>query len=203
MTKRKIKKAAYQAVVKEGKTHQDTFDELRKSSEIGQDALADEVSKIPSFNKNNSQQFLRYIFVGILCLVIIMRTLAIVGLSLESNINSNIIIFAILIGVLIPVYGIVGALTSRVDAYRTVGILFILSIFRSFTKGEMSSDPLNYLALIPFVAAIVLAFYIPTKLKTNYKKQVDKKEEDGKVITSYQYVFESNGISSNNELLDN
>lgn len=201
MTKREIKKAAYQAIVKENKTHQEVFDELRTKGSIELDTLAEEIAKIPSPAKHNSQQTLRYIFVGVLSVVIILRILSVISLA-SMNINPNILILAVVLGLVVPALGIYGALASKVEFYRTTGILLVLSVFRSFTNGQVSADPIDYIVLVPFVAAIALAFYIPTKLKTSYSKKVSKQEVNGKMKPRLDFVFDSSTVDNQNELLD-
>lgn len=202
MTKRQIRKAAYHAIVKENKSHQEAFDELRKTRSIELDTLADEVSKIPSPTKQKNQQTLRYIFIGLLSLVIILRILAVLVITSMENVNINLLLVAIVLGLVIPAVGIFGALTSRVELYQTTGILLILSVIRSFTSGPISTDPIDFIVLIPFLGAAVLAFYIPTRLKTNYSKKVLKQEVAGEVKTSLQFTFDSPKYSTDNELID-
>jgi hypothetical protein len=202
MNKRKIKKAAYKAIVKDNKTHQETFDELRKTSSIDTETLADEVAKIPNSSKHNRLQTLRFIFIGTLGVIMFLRVLGVFSIISLKVMNPSILLVAVGLGLIVPVIGVYGALTARVELYRTTGILLVLSVVRSFTNGQVSADPINYLVLIPFAIAISLAFYIPTKLKTDYSKKVVKHEVDGKTKTSYQFIFDSNDLEADNELLD-
>jgi len=55
--------------------------------------------------------------------------------------------------------------------------------------------------MIPMVLVIVLSFYIPSKLKTPYTKNVSKIEKDGVSKTKTQYVFEESAHDSD-EILD-
>ena len=202
MTKREIKKAAYQAIVKENKSHQETFDELRKTSSIELETLADEVAKIPNSSKHNSQQTLRFIFIGALAVVILLRVLGVISLASMENINPSILLIAMGLGLVIPALGIYGALTSRVDLYKTTGILLILNVVRSFTNGQISADLIDYIVLIPYIIAASLAFYVPSRLKTNYSKKVVKQEVNGEMKPSLQFNFDSSNLDMNNELLD-
>lgn len=202
MNKREVKKAAYKLIVKENRTHQETFDELRKTSKIELEALAEEVAKIPTPSMYKTLQNLQYIYIGALSLVIILRIFGVIALIPMININPTILLFAVLIGIFVPILGIYGAITSRVELYRTTGILITLSVFRSFSKGQFSNEPLEYLFLMPVLVSIALAFYIPTKLKTAFSKKIVKQEENGNVVTSINYVFESNNPVANDDLLD-
>ena len=93
-------------------------------------------------------------------------------------------------------------MTSKVDTYRTVGILLILSVLRSFTNGQVSPQTLDFIVLIPFVAAAALAFYIPAKLKTNYTKKVVKQDVNGQLKSRIEYIFDSSKVIEDNQLLD-
>lgn len=191
MTRRELKKNAYRMIVKENKSHQDTFDELRRDQVNGPEELAEDISKIPSQEKQKQNQTLVYIYVGMLALVILLR---IVGITLTfgiMNIEANMLLVLIALGVILPAAGIFGALTRRQDSYRTIGILLIVSIARALTRGEVAADPLALIWLTPTAVAIALAFYIPTRLKTNFTKKLIQAEVDGKIKKTLEITFQA------------
>lgn len=203
MTKRQTKKAIYQAIVKDGKSHQQAFDELKSSSEMDLESLANEVSKVPSAAKNEQFKTLVYSYVILLGVIIVLRALGVFGLFYGQNINMNLILLFIALGIVFPVMGIVGALTFRIDSYRSIAIIMILGIVRSFNKEVIDAIDIYFiLTLIPFLAVIILAFIIPTKLKTEYTKKVNKTESEGKVKTSLSFVFDENVAIERADLLD-
>ena len=202
MTKRETKKAIYTAIVKEQKTHQETFDTLRGFSDLDTETLADEVAKVPSAAKQQKQRTLIYIYVVLLGLVIILRLLGVYAMTTMTAINPGMLLILIALGVVVPAVGIYGALTTRIEVYRTVGILLILSVVRSFTKEQFPTEIIGFLVLIPFVAAAFFSFYIPTRCKTAYSKKIRKEEVDGKERTSVEYVFDDFEKWENKELLD-
>ncbi|MFD1552872.1 hypothetical protein DNU06_08090 [Putridiphycobacter roseus] len=201
MNKRATKKAAYKAIVKENKSHQTTFDELRPVSEMTRTDLANEVSSIPSLAKFNELKNLRITYIVLLGVIVILRILGGLGLSEGMTINPILLMVAILISLLVPFVGIFGDLTRRYGSYRFVGILLIIGVVRSINP-ELFNDTLNLIFLIPFLAVIGLAFYIPAKLKTSYTSKVNKEEKDGKVITQTNIVFEEETQLNDSELLD-
>lgn len=202
MTKRQTKKAIYQAIVKEGKSHQQTFDELRTSSELDLESLANEIAKAPSASKNTQFKNLIYTYVALLAVVIVLRSLGVFVMLYDKNINMNFILLLVAIGIVFPVLGIIGALTSRVDSYRSIAIIMILGVVRSFNKQVIDTmDIYTVLTLLPYLAVVILAFIIPTKLQTSFSKKVDKVEIDGKIKSSISYVFEEK-VFQRADLLD-
>lgn len=202
MTKRETRKAIYKAIVKEGKSHQDTFDALKGSSELDSEALANEVSKTPSDFKKEKFKILILSYIILLGIVIVLRSLGVYALMAESNIDMNFILLMVALGIILPLAGIIGALTSRADSFRMIGILLLIGVIRSFTNQNIILDPLTIIALIPFAAVIVLAFIIPSKLKTTYTKKVLKEEFDGKTKTSLTYHFDEEERIQRSDLLD-
>ncbi len=202
MTKRQLRKAAYNAIVKENKSHQEAFDELSQHSSVDLDELANELSQVPSPAKNSSQQLLRYTFIGVLILIIIIRILGILGLDYYMKLDPIFLLLVIVLGLFAPVYGIVGVLTSRIYFYRSTAILIGLNLFRSLKDIQTGAEPITFLFFVPFLAAIVLGLFIPTKLKTNYTKTLIKEEKDGVSKSRYEYVFENNKLPGNSELID-
>ena len=202
MTKRQLRKATYKAIVKENKSHQEAFDELSQDSSVDLDDLANELSQVPSPAKNSSQQLLRYAFIGVLVLIIIIRILGILGLDYQMKLDPIFLLLVIVLGLFAPVYGIVGVLTSRIYFYRSTAMLIGLNLFRSLKDIKAEADPITFLFFVPFIAAIALGLFIPTKLKTNYTKTKIKEEIDGNTRSRYVYVFENSKLPGSNELID-
>ena len=202
MTKRQLRKAAYTAIVKENKTHQEAFDQLSQNNSVDLDDLANELSQVPSQAKNSSQQLLRYTFIGVLILIIIIRILGILGLDYQMKLDPIFLLLVIVLGLFAPVYGIVGVLTSRIHFYRSTAMLIGLNLFRSLKDIQTGTEPMALLIFLPFIAAIALGLFIPTKLKTNFTKTRIKEEIDGVTKSRYEYVFENSKLPGNNELID-
>jgi len=203
MKKRQLKKEAYKLIVKEGRSHQETFEALRPQSSIGPEDLANEISKVPSKQKNNEFKTLRYILIGALGAVIILRIISIYALTLEMNLNTPLLLLGIILGIFVPVLGIIGILISKPETYSVVALLLILGIFRSLRQENVDlNDPITWAVLAPFILAIGLSFFLMFKLKTPFTKKVNKEtSESGEIITKVQYTFEEQKLS-NSELLD-
>lgn len=201
MTKREIKKAAYESIVKNRKSHQETFDSLRLDKTSDLDELAEIISKIPSENKNNKYQNLRYIFIGTLILVLLIRSLSVVLYMLSEQADRTVMLIGLVVILIAPAVGIYAALSSKIDNYHSSAILLILVIVRSF-RENIEPDIWTMLSIAPFLVAIALAFYIPTKLKTNYTKSTINEEKDGIIHKKLVYTFENSEELKNSELLD-
>lgn len=200
MLKKQIRTLGHQAIVKEQRSHQETFDELSQTAGVDRQLLADELSKIPSNGKQGNTASLRYIFIAALALLGILRILSIILIGIEGSLNMGLISLLVAFGVIVPGIGIYAALFGKSELYTTTGILLAISLFRSITRGELSAEPETWIALIPFAVAVGLAFYIPFKLKTPHKKVVSESYVDGKLVKKINYEFEDTRVSDSNIL---
>lgn len=203
MSRRKLRKKAHQLIVKEGLSHQQVFDDLRTECDFGLEKFAEDLSKFPSKARIEKTKNLRYVFIASLVLVSLLRIAGIFVLIQEMNLPFGFFIFGLLIALFVPVIGILAAILHHVNNYNGVAILMALGIFRGFTRGEIEFDMLTILLLIPFIVGIILAIYIPTQLKTSYKKTTSTIEKEGKKFkkTDYQFEEESPALWSD-DLLD-
>jgi hypothetical protein len=201
MTKRQARKAAYRLILKESKSHQAAFDELSGDKGLGNDDLAEEISKIPSERKRKSFAPLVYLYIGLLLLIIALRSLSIYVLATSDTFNAALILMAVILVVAFPIYGIYGALTARNESYKTIAIIMGLSIFRSFRQSPDEFSTEFFLVLIPFVALIGLGLFIPYKLKTPYTISVVKEQDGVQLKSKKKYTFEASRLADE-DLLD-
>lgn len=201
MTKREIIKAGRTAIIKNGKSHQEAFDEIKEIEKVERNMLAEELAKIPSSGKLKSTVILRGIFVAALVIIIALRVLSLLAIGLNENINFALVLGILALGIIVPVVGIYGALFARPNNYFPTGILMVVSVFRSMTQGEMTANTETFIVLIPFVVAAFLAFFIPSRLKTPFKKIVSEQFVDGKMVKRMEYVFEDTRLKPS-EVLD-
>lgn len=202
LSKRELKKVAYQMILKEGKSHQEAFDNLRQTRSIPSDNLAELIAKIPSRQKLDERKVLNYIFIGLLISVIILRGLSLLGLGTMMGMDMRFLLIALFAALVVPGIGIYGALTGRTEIYFSTGILLLLTVLRTIGNKNFTNEPLDYVFFIPVVLAAGLAFYLPGKLKTNYKKTVGKKETDGEMKAVAVYKFEESSSFAREDLLD-
>lgn len=195
MTKKEIRKSAHQSIFKNGLSHQECFDQLRDSNTSDLELLASEVSKIPSSGKTKRTAALRYTFIGFLVIIMLLRIMGIVVIGMEGDLDPKLLVILVLLGIFLPVYGIYGALTGRVEIYFFTGIFLIVSTVRSFARNAVELDSDTLIGLIPVAAAVILSFLIPSKLKTPFKKSLSPVEFDGKTVNRTEYIFEDTRIS--------
>lgn len=201
MTKKAIKKAAYQHIYREGNSHQQAFEALKTENKSDLETLADEISKIPS--KLLLQRFavLRYLLMGIYILIVLLRAISILFSEKTQLLPLPVILLLIALGLLVPILGIYALLVGKTELVRTTGILLALALLRSF-QYLTNADTLSIvLTVVIYSIAIGLSFYLFQKLKTPYTTHTERIELDGKRKTLTHYVFDS-AKPNNSELLD-
>ncbi|WP_430406130.1 hypothetical protein [Fluviicola sp.] len=202
LSKRELKKVAYQMILKEGKSHQETFENLRQTKSIPSDDLAELVAKIPSRQKLNERKVLNYIFIGLLVSVILLRSLSLLGLGTMMGMDMRFLLVALFAALVVPGIGIYGAVAGKTELYFSTGILLLLTVIRTIGNKNFTNQPLDYVFFIPVVLAAAIAFYLPGKLKTTYKKTVEKNEVDGELKPVAVYRFEESNQFVREDLLD-
>jgi hypothetical protein len=198
MKKSELNKVARKMILEEGRGHQHVFDELAPKSQIDKDKLAELIAVIPSKNKLSQHKVWITSMIVILSVIVLLRILSIWLFAYFSELPTVLLLFAIVLGIVVPAVGIYASLTSRFDMYKGLGILMGLSILRSF-KDSSVQDYQFFLVLIPFVVAVILAFYIPYLLKVNYKRVVVEDEQGNK---SASYQFAADPFMGSNDLVD-
>lgn len=188
-------------IQKENKSHQETFEQLKtEKTGLKRDELAEEISKIPSQQNIQKYKGLRYTFLSIMILIALAQLAALISVYLlGGQINSAVLILVLLIALVVPVLGITAVFKNQASLYRAAGGFMIYSAFRTFTDQGFSTDIFSIISLIIGASVIFLAFYIPYKLKTPYRK-ITKKGEDGKFRN--QYFFDANEKTVQPDLLD-
>jgi len=109
---------------------------------------------------------------------------------------------AMLFGLFVPGMAIYSIMTGRNEWVKSAGILMALAVFRSFTRSTEKLDEIGMLFLIPIVAAIILSFFIPHKMKMEYNVIEHKPEESENTKGSISIRFEEEKLNTNSEVLD-
>ena len=193
MSPRKTNKYAHKAIHLDKRSHQEVFDELNQTSQMDQAKLAALVSKIPSSNKTRKYSALRIIFVIVMMIILILKLVGIFATDLISGLNPVLVLILLLLSLIVPVVGIVAALTGRANLYTVVGVLLLLSIFRSIRAGiEMGPEVL--IGFIPVAIGVILAFVLANVLKTKYEHRGHYVTENGEEVFKKKYVFDEEFI---------
>jgi len=201
MNKNKLRKAAYKGIAKEGKGHQEFFDSFVSNNKVKGEILAEETAKIPTLGKMKETTSLRYIYIAVLAIILVLRMVGVTEHTQSMGMGTGFIVFALILALGVPVIGIVAALTQRVNLYHPVGLLMGLAILRTFTNKNIEIDESVFIVLAPMAVAIILSYYIPSKLKTGYERKVRKEMKGEKEVTSVYYIFEESKLDSD-EILD-
>ncbi|MCR9174087.1 MAG: hypothetical protein NXI10_16415 [bacterium] len=204
MTKNQIRKAAYQAIYKEGKTHNETFIELKAKTKMDGDGLADIISGTISRAKHDQTKPIWTAYLAVLGAIILLRLLYLYVLfnGFSSNIANQpiFILMAVVFSLAVPAYGFYGILTARRNVIVPVALLLILGIFRGLRHVQ---NPLNWDSLIVYALVaglVVLSILLWTKWKTPYSKKVETVSTEAGEKKKLRYEFEESSVNS--ELLD-
>jgi len=201
MTKREIRKEAFTRIIKKNHPHQHAYDKMVAVNPESSDDIAEELSKFPDKKRQHSKKNLVMAYVVVLALIVILRIVSVIVTPEIMHLPAPLLLVMVALTMVVPIVGIVMALKHKVDAYRSIGLLFIVSIARSLKY--LTGDPIEFVAFIPIVIAIILAFVIPGQLKVPYKKELvttGSGEEEKKVMRA---VFEeTETVSNSEELLD-
>lgn len=201
MTKKEVLKEAKQLIFKEQESHQAAFDNLKNGkSKLHNSELAEYLSKIPSVSKFKSVSNWRYIFITLLIVLIILRLLFFYVLMEEGALPA--LSIALIISLLIPAMGIVAALSHRVNLYRIVGIFIGLGLLRAIPQMIGAFDPWDLIGIVPAAIVVTLAFYIPEKMKTPFKKEFVAATVNGTKKGYYKFTFDEVAIAGEVDLLD-
>ena len=165
MTKKEVRKAANQSILN-GKTKQETFEELKTTSHRSEKDLAKIIQTIPSLRARKKYKVLNIILIVLLSLTILFKMMAGLPIIIENGIKWFPIVFLLPI---INIWLLFGVITYRPHYHRMVAVFAILGLFQLF--GNMVGEPFEPLIIIDFSIAaglIGLGFYLNSKLFTNY-----------------------------------
>ncbi|MFM9983650.1 MAG: hypothetical protein ACKVOK_00355 [Flavobacteriales bacterium] len=189
MTKRQIRKEGYQLIVKSGKSHQEAFDTLKDENSSELKGLAEILSSIPSSGKQKEMATLRYVFMGLLFVIILLRLASVLPMFIAGTVNTPLIITIVVLGMFVPALGIYATLSGKTELYNSVGLLLGLSLIRSLGREALSADVVTVIVIGIIVLTIILAYYIPYKLKTPFTTTFSTENVQGinQYITHYHF----------------
>jgi len=203
MTKRQLRKAAYTAIFKEGKSHSDVFLTLRKKTTIDGNTLADIISGVPSRERMQSTKAVWMSYVGVLGIVVLMRLFYVILLAqqLDPNAITYVLLPIIAFSIFVPAGGIFAGFTGRRNMLPGVAIFLSMGILRGIQYSDLNFRWDSYLMFALVAALIVLTFLLWTKWKTPYAMKVKTVTTDKGEEKEIQYHF-SDPDRGNAEVLD-
>jgi len=202
MTKRELRKIAYKRIFKDGATHQEVYDDLQTDKSFTKEEIAEHLSKIPSKSVVERIKIWKIVYIGLMSVIILQRIVGIFIMGSVNNIDGPLLLILIFAGIVMPAAGIFSVVQNKIDTLKMYSIFFILSFLRSYKQFEVM-DVLAIAVLIPYIAAIVLGFWLQFKSKTPYKRVVkDEVQVDGSIKKTAHIIFEEDKLAGQNDLLD-
>ncbi|NOQ75302.1 MAG: hypothetical protein GQ574_25045 [Crocinitomix sp.] len=199
MTKREIKKKGYQEIIKNGRTHQSVYEELKTTRPAFNKTIAEHLGETPSVAVRSKWQIWLTIYIALTGVTVLIRVLGVFVL-LEQKVAPLVILIAVLLSLVLPGLGIYGALKYKLELLKTTSIIILLFTFRGIGKMEMDITGIIVLSLVGTI--VFLGLFLPYKMKTSFKTTIVKKEVDGKMLTDYDIQFEDGQAYNNDDLLD-
>ena len=165
MTKKEIRKVAKQSIF-DGKTKQETFNELERTSELSPEKLAKIIQKIPTLQARKKYKVLNIILIVLLSLTVLFKMMAGIPIIVANGIKWIPILFLLPI---INVLLLIGVTTYRPNSHKLVALFTFLSVLQYI--GNIFGKPFNPLILIDFAifaGLIVLGLYLNYNLCPDY-----------------------------------
>ena len=188
MTKREVRKLV-QLKIKEGKTQQQTFDEILELSDMPAEEIANIVKVIPTLESRQKNKIFNVILIVLLSLTVLSKIISGIPIVLQNGLKWIPILF------LLPIINVLllwGVATYKANFHRFVAIFTILGILNSLSK--IIGVPFNYLLLIDFsiyAVLIILGFYSQSKLTPGYDKMKERYiSNEGDTLIRDKFVFD-------------
>lgn len=188
MTKSDVRKLVKQKI-KEGKTKQQTFDEIIELSDMPAEEIANMVKVIPTLASRQKNKTLNVILIVFLSLTVLAKILSGIPIILQNGIKWIPVLF------LLPAINVLllwGVATYRANFHRVVAVFTILGLFNSLIKSI--GVPFNYLLLSDFAfyaVLIILGFYCQSKLTPGYDKMKERYiSSEGETMIRDKFVFD-------------
>ena len=188
----KIRKYAYKQIWKEGRSHQEVYDEVRKDSNESPEEIAIVLKSIPSKRINEQKKLFWIVHIFVLLAIIGLRGYAVSVTPADEIDNLGYLIPLIVFSMVLPIYGIYGAIRGMMFPYGWVGLSMIVNLILIFAQQQYIPDSFVYLTAGLYVFAMLTAGLIPRLLRTNYVKTVEEFEKDGKKKKRLIFTFPEN-----------
>lgn len=189
MNLNKIRRHAYKQIWKEGKTHQEVYDEVREKSNESPEEIAITLKSIPSKRVNDEKKWFWIIHIVVLIAIIGLRGYALSVTPTEEISNLGYLIPLLIFSMILPVYGVYGATRGMMFAYGWVGLSMIVNLILIFAQTQYVPDQLIYVTAGLYVVAMLTAGIIPRLLRTKYTKTVEEFEKEGKKKKRLIFTF--------------
>lgn len=163
MTKKEVRKSALTSIL-EGKSKQETFESLSKTSNLPTKALANIIQSIPSLYDRQRYKSLNALLIFLISLTILYKLITEITLLVETEIKWFDFPFLPLI---IYIVSLIGVIKFSVGMHRFVALYSTYELINYLSEIK-SFDPLKFYELAIAAALIGIGFYLHTKLFPKY-----------------------------------
>lgn len=186
-----MRKFAYKKIWKEGKTHQQVYDEILTLSNESPEEIALTLKSVPSPQKNQEKKSLWMIAALLFLGVAGLRSFALIVSPPEAMSDLGYVIPLVIFGIAMPLYGVYGATKGMIMAYGWMGITMITNVILVLAQTQYVSDSITYLTAIVAGLAMVSSGIVPRMLRVNYTRTVEEIESNGKTKKKAVFTFDN------------
>ena len=190
MTERKFYKQAYQLIFKEGKTHQEVYDQFVKETKLGPESVARTLSMVPSKRKHESLKSVLMLFIGLVIGIAAIRLVVMFSTDQLEVMNIWTMIFAVLMIVGAPALAIYGSFNGKVYMFGGASFFIVCGIIRGFFSTDLGTEATQYAIIGMGVIAFILSSILPLRLRVGYEQKLIDKEKEGKIVKRITYTFD-------------
>ena len=164
MTDKEIKRLAEQKI-KEGKSRQETFDELQSVSSTPSTGLADIVKFFPSLELRKQYKIQQVVLVLLLVYSVIIKMISTLPLIVEKGVSW---LPLILIIPAITIFFTYAVITFKTQYYKWIAFISIWGILKSYT-ALMDGETFMYFQLGVTLFTAGLSYFLYLKLASDYE----------------------------------
>lgn len=190
MNMNKIRRRAYREIWKEGKTHQEVYDQLRQETKESPGELATILSAVPSPQKNQEKKMLWLLAAFLFFGLAVLRSFALIKTPPEEIPNLGYTLPIILFGIAIPLYAIYGVSKAKMLSYGWAGLSSLVTLIMVYAQTQFIEGPMIHFTALVAGLAMLSGMIVPRMLKMKFETTVEKKEVDGKMKNRQVITFE-------------
>ncbi len=203
MTKKQLRKEAHKSIFKDGKTHTQTFLELKPKTDWPDESLADLISGITSKEKHEETKSIWVVYMAVLGAIVLLRIfyISLVVQEIGASVTPLIIIPMVAFSLFVPAWGIYTVYNGMRHNVYTVAAFLTFGVFRGLQQSNFQLTWDSYVVFGLIAALLVLSTLLWSKWKTPYSKNVELKETENGASKKLRYQFEDD-LNLNADILD-
>ena len=174
MTKKEIKKNAYNRIIKGNETHQIVYNDLKTTKSNFNIAIANELKKIPSRSIIKKYNPARYLYITLLSLKLTFDLFLFIAGVISGEFFWTTICFIRLIVLILGIYGAANHITT----YYLI-IVTVTGFGLIFSMGGIIMDPLILILYSVPIGIIITGTILLYKTETKYRKKTSMSNLNG------------------------